>query len=719
MLSNEYKVYAKKNIDLARSICVKSQQTIEAITQYLQSIGIIVEYVAATDHKYYVNLQGEYWNVGMLDPNLLDSIYTSVNDQMMYFTSIDTGAVVELTKANLSLHPNSKRELREFGEYYKNIVFQWPKQEVLIRRIIDPVTIPVNEIEEMEDGTILFYDERFVESNELNLIQSIQQWIYSYFARWNLIAFQNSDELYAASWLAIFYLNLTMTIISTRLENIKTNEVHSFHLWNYLGSYFYLDRFQSAITKDQALFLYRNMEYILHNAGNKSNLLLIYENMIKDYGLELNAFEIRQHSDNLPSDLRYTPVLNKYPIDSRSSVEGRQSSTVDRLIRQMDNSAVLNTIFIEDNITNLEESIKHSSSNTIETGVIEAKRENNVIEGIVNRQEEIMKYWFWFALNDRFSYQFILPITEEKDIAIDAKQAVYLLIYCARRYSEYYAHNTTNNSLHNSSSTPFPLSTDIPDISVAKLLNYDASITLPEDLSSDLSSYLKQDLQDLHNDIYGIFEIYTIDELRHKDTGFINRVVEQRIKHFLMKNHYSNLYSQMEASRKIDTLLYRHYIEDSDLSLDTLYENFKAINTLGYETWEEFLSEIQFFDTGLTIAEYEVIIDKITKEFIGETKVNEGMMSPYFEMMEILRILSSYTVTIIPSEASGLPKTINLDKHKFKLLNFTMNFLFNFDNSVPTFSINKLEITDNLLVTTTEPNRTVYPQLNIQPILLP
>lgn len=749
MLANNYEIYVTSNIALVRSICVKSQQTIEAINSYLQMLGIDMRSVPPHLWKYYVNLKGEYWTASMVS-----TVYSQItlgDDVMMTFTPTETNVPVEFTKANLQLYPLSLNEFRRFDHYYQDMVKRYPEQEWLIRRIIDPIEwiensiyftpvesgppvqltkanlsmypktraelllydsyynallvanpgmknyidriidsgdyspIPnddgvytIDDLLDFRDGTILFHDKNLIESNEVTLLQDIQQWMYSFTDRWNVSAFQNSDRLYPAAWLAVMKIHCVPAIINMRLERIKSNEAHSFHIWTYLAGYFRLDQFKDALKTDQALFLYRNIDRIVKTAGTKETLLFIYENMIKNHGMTLNTFEIRQDNSNFATTRKKDIIINKFPIDATNIVEYFDDVVnVEDFIEMLRNQAVLNPDRLAEDVENLLLKASRTSSPNVATGVIECDRSRQAADGLVSGTDERFTQWLYLALNGKLNHQFSITVFDDKEVVINALQAIYLLWYCTDRYTKYRAHFYPNDPLHNNGTSVVELTsiTDpLPTISVTNILKNPNKIY--DDFIADgfiQSRFISPELvnQVMNLDITN-FELVNIPVFNNVADfhAFVDTVIKKKITLRNIVNDITDIYGKTQ----MDQLVTCEYLDLHQSYPPTLSAN-----------WKEFFTSIDLDIENVPLESLILISREIVKEFVGNIEVREGLPSPYYEMMQILRILSSYMVTYVPSDSSGIPKPIQWPSLHVKLKSFSMGYKYYID-AAPEFS---------------------------------
>jgi hypothetical protein len=630
--------------------------------------------------QYYQDMVKRYPEQEWLIRRIIDPVEWEENN--IYFTPVEAGPPTLLTKSNLAAYPETAKELRKKDVYYNGLILLYPTKKNFIDRIIDQTDyqpIPgdnssfvLDDLLDMRDGTILFIDTRLIEKNEFTLVQDIQQWIYTFNERWNVSAFQNSDRLYPAAWLALLKMKLVPAIMNMRLERIKTNEAHSFHIWTYLGGYFKLDQYKDALTTDQALFLYRNIDRIVKTAGTKETLLFIYDNMIKNYGLQLNTFEIRQDNSNFDITMKKDIVINKFPIDATNIVEYFDDVVnVEDFIEKLRTQAVLNPDRLQEDVENLLARASRTSSPNIATGVIECERGRSASDSLVSNIDERFTQWFYLALNGKFNYQINLSIFDDKEITVNALQAMYLLWYCTDRFTKYRAHFYPNDTTHNDGSTVVdltPLTDPLPTITVVDILK-NPNKTHADYIASGFinARYLSEMVVDdiLNNDVT-TFELSNIPILTTIDSfnSFVTSVVKRKEKLRNVVNEETDIYGKVQ----LDELVTCEYLD--------LHQSYPPAIAA---TWKDLFTTLDLDMESVPLESLIVIANTIIKEFVGNIEVREGLPTPYYEMMQILRILSSYMVTFVPSDSSGIPKPIQWPNMQVKLKGFTMGYKYYID----------------------------------------
>lgn len=438
MSNTRYTVYRNSVLDLVRTIVVKSELTADAINKDLTARGQMVLEVYPTTWKYYMNMAGEY----------------HLTDTPMSIVSLDTKTVIPFTKENLVIHRTTARGYAFGSRYYKELVAQYPTQESLILGILHPVDI--NTAINAADGTILYYNSALIEENEYNLIPQLQNWINVFLIRWNVADYRLTDDLYVPSMLGAMFALMPSAILNFRTANCKTNQAHSYHIREYLAANGKLDSYMDILTKKQALFLYRNIKYIHHNAGKTSTFNLLVQKILSDRNLPLAAYEMRHNTTPIlePTIKSVTidqgtglPITNYGPPTLRPSIELVQSPlnlqqvegrddviTVSEMLTKeidqaRDNGEDLSTV--EASITQL---MSTAYTNRVKTKVLESIVVDNSDDGSYRFIDTLLNEWIHLAFKDVYLgiVAFVNPVNG-KTITLSTKEAFIYYIYCLNR----------------------------------------------------------------------------------------------------------------------------------------------------------------------------------------------------------------------------------------------------------------------------------------------
>lgn len=255
-------VYFNDCIDLTKSIVLVNHPESKLYKDLLATKYGIDEGNVKTNWRYYKHLSGQYHQV----------------DRMMQVRSYDDGTIIDLTRRTLEQHTNTRNELLKFDEVYREVVKEYPEQELLLRVLISSVPlVRVEDVVKAETNTILYYNQAKVEGHESDLIHRLQRRLTNYTLTKAIPYYALEDSLYMASMFSIMYQFLLTSILTIRLDNAKTERAHSYHYTSYLSSVHRLDAELPYLNLEQKLFLYRNAKYLNRHAGTNKVLTTLID----------------------------------------------------------------------------------------------------------------------------------------------------------------------------------------------------------------------------------------------------------------------------------------------------------------------------------------------------------------------------------------------------------------------------------------------------------
>lgn len=416
--SNYYELFIQSTYDLAETIVIKSEQTASAINLEvsIRNPGRVDEFNKRT-WKYYLNLSGEY----------------HFTNQPMYVKSLDNLEEILFNKENLEIHRATKRGYEYGSRYYKELVSNYPDQEMLILGILYPIDI--DKAIEAEDFKILGYPDHLVEFNEESLIPNIQYWIDSFNHRWYNPQY-TCDDLYDLSHLAKMYLMLPPLIITLRLQACKTREAHSYHVKQYLASHGGLDRYIDQMTTKQALWVYRNILYIEHNSGKQDNFFWLIEHLLTERSIPIAEFTMRHDIENQPDELYATPKFRRLGINPIASGDQTDRISLETILRKEDKLARDNYEYREENYNQINRDFENSKSNVVMTKALESEMYDYSDSSPYSLAEILINHWYWLASNGLYTAVVGVdnPKTGER-IVLTAKEAAVFSFYCVIKTS--------------------------------------------------------------------------------------------------------------------------------------------------------------------------------------------------------------------------------------------------------------------------------------------
>lgn len=257
-------------------------------------------------NPYYRHVKGEY----ILENGTTEYNGTLVSnrrlyrrfDEMIYIQSLDTQQQVPFTKETLAEHPKTASMYRIPNTYYTKLCETYPRYSDLIKSIVYPIQEEVWSprlqrnvtIEEADNYTIFGYDEDMFQENErTSIYTAIKTTLEMIRVRWDVKEFDYEDMFPIVHQAMVWHL-LYLTIFGQRILNIRTSKAHEFHIWNYLNSKG-LGDYRDVLTLNQALFLYRNINYLLKNKGTSKNFSILIGSLLKPLSVSLYSKSIVQN----------------------------------------------------------------------------------------------------------------------------------------------------------------------------------------------------------------------------------------------------------------------------------------------------------------------------------------------------------------------------------------------------------------------------------------
>lgn len=284
--------YHQSAVKLAASLVLKSEVTADVMNQqvdrYYASFGIDtrVDLNSPETWRYFCHLAGEYHDYDILTLR-----------EPIEIRSLDTLQMIPLTKETLAGHANTLAHYQAKGEFYQDLVKRYPDYHLLIDGICRP--LDKKKCIEAVEFTILDYDRTLVEKQEFYLIDELNKQIQAVVKRYHSRNYRVTNDAYNTIKLAILGIHLPGMIIALREQYIGTPYVHSFHLWNYLGSHHNLDQFRDYLTFDQAMWLYMNIRHVEKNAGMQSTFEVLVDLLLSERGINLYGFDIQNQNGEI------------------------------------------------------------------------------------------------------------------------------------------------------------------------------------------------------------------------------------------------------------------------------------------------------------------------------------------------------------------------------------------------------------------------------------
>jgi hypothetical protein len=311
--------YRNQAFNFLHTITVKFSPLADLINDNLINKGVAVNLNDQTTWKYYINMTGNY----------------HPSDEIMTVVSLDTRSVVEFRPAMLSAHPRTRRAYRPGSSEYNELCARYPSQVDLIKSIVYPVEDIVTAIT-AQNLTILSYGADQLEEWELlPIVKHLQTFLDYWRDRW-YFGFFAYEIFYNWTFWSITWQLLAQQLFESRVRNIGTSAVHSFHIWEYLTSHGLSD-YRDILNRTQQLYLYRNLRYLQDEVGTQDNLRRLVDNILEPIQAGLVAKIAYQQTDGLESECRWAPEIlsEKVPTRYADVLQEVPMATLDRITARL------------------------------------------------------------------------------------------------------------------------------------------------------------------------------------------------------------------------------------------------------------------------------------------------------------------------------------------------------------------------------------------------
>lgn len=414
-------LYLQDVLTFANTLTIKFPMAAQMRNTFLSAAGYTVDPDDQTTWAYYMNLAGQY----------------HASDTMMTVVSLDTLETIDFTYDNLLSHRATAAAYVFGSKYYNALVANFPTQEGLIRGILNPIDIDTAIA--ADDYTILFYDSSHVETQEVYFIDELQTWVNSFIARYYM-NFPSQVQLhYPAAFWAVLHAHLPGEIINIRNRYVRTQYTHSYHIWSYLGSHNYLNQYQDYCSLKQALYLYRNIDYIEAHVGHSTTFVDLIAHILTDRRIPLTAYVIQHDTSGIPESIYSTGTVAKVPQNTLAeSTSGISYITLETALSNESGIAKDNPTYLATQQTAVPASVKNATTNTLPT---------KVLESILVDQSDSMPHKFadtllteWIFLAGLGKYTANITIQEsgsEDTMSMTVKEALILWTYCVMRQFGY------------------------------------------------------------------------------------------------------------------------------------------------------------------------------------------------------------------------------------------------------------------------------------------
>ena len=381
-----YKIYLESIFDLVDSMIIKFDAVANAMNKPLKEVGREVP-LDKTKWRYYQHLAGDY--------HFLDTEMT--------ITSLDDSTVIVFSKESLKIHKKTRNVYLNKPAYVKAVIERYPMQSNLIRGIMHPVDY--SQAINADDGDVLYYTPKYIETQEVHLLYQIQDWIKSYLYRYMMEAYAISDELFVAAIVGQIYTYLPLKILNFRNQVLKSAEAHSFHIRQYLASHQGLDQYVQYMTKEQQLYLYRNILYIERHTGMQSTFNDLVEYLMTARNLPVYDYTLRQQKLDVDNGaLSPEPKFIRTPLNIDTNIASRtvDSYTISDVVVKEIDQAVDNETYVDEYVQTTTDLMKNNYISNVPTKILEAAAIDPEDLNANKLLDTLVPLWAYLAYKDLY-----------------------------------------------------------------------------------------------------------------------------------------------------------------------------------------------------------------------------------------------------------------------------------------------------------------------------
>lgn len=421
MANDIYRIYLSRVFALAKTMVIKSESSAIVTNQALMDLGIAVSDDKRT-WRYYMNISGAYHSTN--SPMQVMSLDTR--------DAFGNAEVIDFTVANMQLHRATAAAYAYGTKRYKQLLEQYPRNEILILGVLNPVDM--TKAIAAEEGEVLWYDKAFVDDNELNLFDLIQAEIYGFLNRWHVDDYARIEELYEYVRHDIFYAQLPMFIINARMENARTIFANEFHIRCFLASHGRIDVFMGSMTKEQQLFFYRNLPWLNRNPGHNATFELLRERVLADRRFPLADYEMHHNVAEMPDSLYPQVEMVRRETTADYASLPPESYTVEEVLTKEMGLAPSNDKNVDYRAPIYENNLSLAKYGMRQTKVLDSRVIDRSDSQVFTIGGTLLTHWLYLSSNNRYRAVVRVdnPVTGE-EIALSAKDAFILFLYAYNR----------------------------------------------------------------------------------------------------------------------------------------------------------------------------------------------------------------------------------------------------------------------------------------------
>ena len=484
-------------------------------------------------------------------------------------------------------------------------------------------------------GTAPVYDEiDLIEDWEESLLYRIDEFSKIYFRQYDNRNYAVINDLYISATLGIFALNLPTLIMNIRSELTKTREVNSNHVQFYLDSYLNVGQYIPYLTRNQYMYLYRNVEWLSANAGKEKVLNELNTHLLKERGIALIDYEMEHDVSSISETGETEVVFTRLYDENARLIDTKTQFTAEDIIDLERDAGRDNYLNVAGQIDRVERLGKDAPTSNIKTKIIETHFTTPERTMYISKNEFFFNNWVYSVLKDEYRGIVVLAIPGTTNrLQVTVRNALYLFFYC-------YARSALKIN-----------PTSIPQLSLHHIPKTISEVESKEELKALMSS---SDVSDAEFD--SIYDRCPKERFYSSVRNF-KQYMDKHWSDYIERNFASHRNMSINGSAELEMLAESMYhTSHPQIHLNTDLESW--VDSLGYPISslnEEGLTELTstIFNTVLSIEDEGV----------------HSMENIHKALINVIKVFTSYNIQFITKTASKASSDVG-----FKL--FRMDHIF-------------------------------------------
>ena len=641
--------------------------------------------------KYYLNMSGQYHPTDMLKIHRINKerklgIGLDQSKMIINIAGDDGPVEIEFTKENITginADENIALNYKIDSDSYNALLSRYPEYESLIKGILHPIPLEIStnaddfsvlycggyyrtrlntlrsEFAFIKGSSLVYQEMSGIEDWELTIVDDVEKFTKTFFKQHDNKTYAEFNDLYFASSIGLYYLNLPVELFNIRLDKVKSLETHSLHVQMYLDSYLGLGQYLSYLTRTQQMYLYRNIEWLSCNAGKQKVFDELVEYFLKDRGIAVIVYDGLHDTDKLGIDDESDPVYIREYKDGLKLINTKVKYTVEELIKLEKDCARDNGENVEDQVDRVALSTLLSTSSKFKTKVIETQL-NNLQNNpqYLSKEEFLFNNWIYSSWNGEYTGLVNIGFPDwGKKIQLTVRNASLLFFYCY--YVGYLNVNTDSIPtmlLHHIPKTHSKISS-IEDLINSWNVLHEDEIEIPRITKNHLTSWLLEEengdefsslemmkqvsSNDVSNEELNLLFSKSPVNRRYYSVAQFSQAMEINWKNYLARNYVAHGNRSIQGSAEIKNLIERLYkVEKLDIPINGTLGNW--VRTLGVNI------------VNMTREDHRGLCNVIFREVLGiDDEDLETLKIIHKALINIVKVFTSYNIQWITNTASG------------------------------------------------------------------